>query len=106
MLLKNVDFYCYGFYNILINGWFFKIKLQNHDLKDYKCGMKSLQKWNKMNRKYYKVSFRKALIQKSESTKKTDLVKFIMCTLVSRVHMTFYILTKGCRYTFPENQGT
>ena len=24
-----------------------------------------------------------------------DLVKFIMCTLVSRLNMTFYILTKG-----------
>ena len=33
-----------------------------------------------------------------------DLVKFVMCTLVSRVYMTFYILTKG--YTFPRNQGT
>ena len=27
-----------------------------------------------------------------------------MYTLVSRVHMTFYVLTKG--YTVPENQGT
>ena len=27
-----------------------------------------------------------------------------MCTLVSRVHMAFYISTK--RYTVPENQGT
>ena len=33
-----------------------------------------------------------------------DLVKFVMCTLVSREHMTFYILTKG--YTVTENQGT
>ena len=23
-----------------------------------------------------------------------DLVKFVMCTLVSRIHMTFYILTE------------
>ena len=30
-------------------------------------------------------------------TKYIDLVKFVMCALVSRVHMTFYILTK--RYT-------
>ena len=29
----------------------------------------------------------------------SDLVKFVMCTLVSRVHTTFYILTKG--YTVP-----
>ena len=32
-----------------------------------------------------------------------DLVKFVICTLASRVHMTFYILTK--RYTVPGNQG-
>ena len=32
-----------------------------------------------------------------------DLVQFVMCTLVFRVHMTFYILTKG--YMVPENQG-
>ena len=31
----------------------------------------------------------------------SDLVKFVMCSLVSRVHMTFYILTKG--YTVPRN---
>ena len=33
-----------------------------------------------------------------------DLVKFVMNTLVSRVHMKFYILKKG--YIVPENQGT
>ena len=33
-----------------------------------------------------------------------DLVKLGMCTLVSKVHMTFYILTKG--YTVYGNQGT
>ena len=35
-----------------------------------------------------------------------DLVKFVMCNLVSRVsvHMAFYIHTKG--YTVPGNQGT
>ena len=33
-----------------------------------------------------------------------NLVKFVMYTLVSRVHMAFYILTKG--YTVPGNQGT
>ena len=33
-----------------------------------------------------------------------DLVKFVLCILVSRVHMPFYILTKG--YTVPGNQGT
>ena len=33
-----------------------------------------------------------------------DLVKFVMCTMVSRVHMTFDILTKG--YIVPGNQGT
>ena len=32
-----------------------------------------------------------------------DLSKFVMYTLVSRVHMIFYIQTKG--YTVPENQG-
>ena len=32
------------------------------------------------------------------------LIKFIMCTLVSRVHMKFYILTKW--YTAPGIQGT
>ena len=32
------------------------------------------------------------------------MVKFVLCTLVSRVHMTFYILTKGD--TVPGNQGT
>ena len=31
------------------------------------------------------------------------LVKFVMCTLVSRVHMTFYIPTIG--YTLSGNQG-
>ena len=35
---------------------------------------------------------------------KVDLVKFVMCTQVSRVHMMFYILTKG--HTVPENRGT
>ena len=35
---------------------------------------------------------------------KWDLVKFVMCTLDSWVHMTFYILRKG--YTVPGNQGT
>ena len=34
----------------------------------------------------------------------TELLKFVMCTLVSRVHMTFYVLIKG--YTVPENQDT
>ena len=34
----------------------------------------------------------------------SDLVKFVICTLVSRVHMMFYILTKG--YTVFGNQGT
>ena len=34
----------------------------------------------------------------------SDLVKFIMFTLISRVHMTFYILKKG--YIVPGNQGT
>ena len=33
-----------------------------------------------------------------------DLVKLVMCTLVSRVHMTFCILTKG--HTVPKNRGT
>ena len=33
-----------------------------------------------------------------------DVIKFVMCTLVSRAHMTFYILTKW--YTVPVNQGT
>ena len=33
-----------------------------------------------------------------------DLIKFIMCTLVSRVYMTIYVLTKGC--TVPEIKGT
>ena len=32
-----------------------------------------------------------------------ELVKFVMCILVSRVHMMFYILTKG--YTIPGNRG-
>ena len=32
------------------------------------------------------------------------LVKFIMCTLVFRLHRTFYILIKG--YTVTEKQGT
>ena len=31
-----------------------------------------------------------------------DLLKFVMCTLVSRVHITFYILKK--EYTVPGNQ--
>ena len=35
---------------------------------------------------------------------KRDLVNFVTCTLVSRVNITFYILTKG--YTAPGNQGT
>ena len=34
----------------------------------------------------------------------SNLVKFVMCTLVSRKHMTFYVLTKVC--TVPGNQGT
>ena len=33
-----------------------------------------------------------------------DLVKIVVCALVSRVHLTFYILTKG--YMVPGNQGT
>ena len=33
-----------------------------------------------------------------------DLVKFVMCNLVSRAHFTYYILRKG--YTVPGNQGT
>ena len=33
-----------------------------------------------------------------------DVIKFVMCTLVSRAHMTFYILTKW--YTFLGHQGT
>ena len=33
-----------------------------------------------------------------------DLVKFVMCTLESRLHLTFYVLTKG--YTVPAFQGT
>ena len=33
-----------------------------------------------------------------------DLIQFVMCARVSRVHMTFHILTK--RYTVPGNQGT
>ena len=40
----------------------------------------------------------------SFSEKLLDLVKFVMCTLVSRVYITFYILSKG--YTVPENQCT
>ena len=40
-----------------------------------------------------KLSFRKSL----------DLVKFVMCALVSRVRMMFYTLRKG--YTVPGNQG-
>ena len=32
-----------------------------------------------------------------------DLVKFVMCALVSRVHMMFYTLRKG--YTVPGKQG-
>ena len=34
---------------------------------------------------------------------KSDLVKFVMCTLVSRVHIPFYKLFKG--YTVPGNQS-
>ena len=34
----------------------------------------------------------------------SDLVKFVMCTLVSSVHMSFHKLTKG--YLVPGNQGT
>ena len=33
-----------------------------------------------------------------------DLVRYVICTLVSRIHMPFHILTEG--YTFPGNQGT
>ena len=40
----------------------------------------------------------------SNEIKISDLVKFVMCTLVSMVHMTFYILTYG--YIVPGNQGT
>ena len=40
----------------------------------------------------------------SNRVQKSDLVIFVMCTLVSRVHMTFHILTKG--YIAPGNQGT
>ena len=36
--------------------------------------------------------------------KLSDLVKFVVCTLVSRVQMTFSILTKT--WTVPGNQGT
>ena len=32
-----------------------------------------------------------------------DLVKFVICALVSRVHMMFYTLRKG--YIAPGNQG-
>ena len=39
----------------------------------------------------------------TKAEKGADLVKFVMCTLVSRVQMTFYILTKVC--TVPGNQG-
>ena len=39
-----------------------------------------------------------------EDIDKSDLVKFVMCTLVSRLHMTFYIITNG--YPVPGNQGT
>ena len=35
---------------------------------------------------------------------KRDLVKFVKCTLISRVHMTFYMLSKG--YTVPRILGT
>ena len=34
----------------------------------------------------------------------SDLIKFVMCALVSRVQMTFYIITKAC--TVPGNQCT
>ena len=34
----------------------------------------------------------------------TDLVKFVMCTLISRVRMTFCMPKKG--YTIPGNQVT
>ena len=33
-----------------------------------------------------------------------ELVQFAMCTLVWRIHITFYIPTQGC--TVPGNQGT
>ena len=33
-----------------------------------------------------------------------DLLKFVMCTLVSWVHITIYVLAKG--YTVPGNQST
>ena len=33
----------------------------------------------------------------------SDLFKFVMCTLVFRVHKTFYTLRKG--FTIPGNQG-
>ena len=36
--------------------------------------------------------------------KLSDMVKFVMCNLVSRVHMTFYIITE--RWTVRGNQGT
>ena len=35
---------------------------------------------------------------------KVIIIKFVMCILMSRVHMTFYIPTKG--YTVPGNQVT
>ena len=41
---------------------------------------------------------------RAQITEKPDLVKFAMCTLVSRVDMTLYILTEG--YMVPGNQGT
>ena len=40
----------------------------------------------------------------AETVDTLDLVKLVMCTLVSRVHMSFYILTK--EYTVSGNQGT
>ena len=42
--------------------------------------------------------------KKSNLEQISDLVKFVMCALVSRVHKTFYILRKG--FTVPGNQGT
>ena len=57
---------------------------------------------------YTKISEVHSNTRRSEYLKKgvshLDLVKFVMCTMVFRVHMTFYTLTKG--YTVPGNQDT
>ena len=44
------------------------------------------------------------IINETITVKVTELVKFVMCNMVSRVHMTFYILKK--RHTVLGNQGT